>query len=143
MKGYSNDLYILAFDHRGTLTKGLLGVEGRPPTDEEAARVSSMKDIIFDGVLEAQNKGINGGDTAILVEENFELQVQQKAKEIGRKFEAPVEKYGKKIFDFEYGDNIGEKIKEVNADLVKILVRWNTDDDSETRQVKRERRQTL
>ena len=34
MKGYSNDLYILAFDHRGTLTKGLLGVEGRPPTDE-------------------------------------------------------------------------------------------------------------
>ena len=28
MKGYSNDLYILAFDHRGTLTKGLLGVEG-------------------------------------------------------------------------------------------------------------------
>ena len=35
MKGYSNDLYILAFDHRGTLTKGLLGVEGREPTDEE------------------------------------------------------------------------------------------------------------
>ncbi len=51
MKGYSNDLYILAFDHRGTLTKGLLGVEGRTPTDEEVARVSSMKDIIFDGFL--------------------------------------------------------------------------------------------
>ena len=46
MKGYSNDLYILAFDHRGTLTKGLLGVEGREPTDEEIARVSTMKDII-------------------------------------------------------------------------------------------------
>ena len=25
MKGYSEDLYILAFDHRGTITKGLLG----------------------------------------------------------------------------------------------------------------------
>ncbi len=47
MKGYSNELYILAFDHRGTLTKGLLGVEGRLPDDEEASRVSSMKDIIF------------------------------------------------------------------------------------------------
>ena len=50
MKGYSNELYILAFDHRGTLTKGLLGVEGRPPSEEEASRVSSMKDIIFDQV---------------------------------------------------------------------------------------------
>jgi hypothetical protein len=66
MKGYSNDLYILAFDHRGTLTKGLLGVEGRAPTDEEIARVSSMKDIIFDGFLEAKNNGISGGDPAIL-----------------------------------------------------------------------------
>ena len=51
MKGYSSDLYILAFDHRGTLTKGLLGVEGRPPNSDEIARVSSMKDIIFDGFL--------------------------------------------------------------------------------------------
>ena len=47
MKGYSNDLYILAFDHRGTLTKGLLGVEGRAPTEDEVSRVSSMKDIIL------------------------------------------------------------------------------------------------
>ena len=62
MKGYPNDLYILAFDHRGTLTKGLLGVEGRAPTQDEVARVSSMKDIIFDGFLEAHNKGINDGD---------------------------------------------------------------------------------
>ena len=82
MKGYSNDLYILAFDHRGTLTKGLLGVEGRPPTDEEVERVSSMKDIIFDGFLEAHNTGINGGDPAILVDETFGLQVLQKAKEM-------------------------------------------------------------
>ena len=143
MKGYSNDLYILAFDHRGTLTKGLLGVEGRPPTDEEAARVSSMKDIIFDGFLEAQNKGISGGDPAILVDETFGLQVQQKAKEMGIKFAAPVEKSGQKIFDFEYGDDFGEKIKEVDADFVKILVRWNPSDDSDTREVQGERIKTL
>ena len=96
MKGYSNDLYILAFDHRGTLTKGLLGVEGRTPTDEEVARVSSMKDIIFDGFLEAQSKGINGGDPAILVDETFGLQVQQKAKEMGIKFAAQLKNLGKK-----------------------------------------------
>ena len=40
MKGYSNDLYILAFDHRGTITKGLLGVEGREPTEDESNKVN-------------------------------------------------------------------------------------------------------
>ena len=139
MKGYSNDLYILAFDHRGTLTKGLLGVEERPPNGDEVAKVSSMKDIIFDGFLDAKNQGIEGGEPAILVDEAFGLQVQQKAREKGIKFAAPVEKSGQKVFDFEYGDDFGEKIIEVNADFVKILVRWNPDDDADTRKIQGER----
>ena len=143
MKGYSNELYILAFDHRGTLTKGLLGIEGRAPTEEEAARVSTMKDIIFEGFLEAKDSGINGGDPAILVDEKFGLQIQEKAKQLGIKFAAPVEKSGQKVFDFEYGDNFGKKIQEVNADFVKVLVRWNPDDDSENRQTQGERIKTL
>ena len=139
MKGYSNELYILAFDHRGTLTKGLLGVEGRQPTVDESSRVSSMKDIIFDGFIEAKNSGISGGDPAILVDETFGLQVQQKAKEMGIKYAAPVEKSGQKVFDFEYGDAFGEKIIEVDADFIKILVRWNPNDDIETREVQGKR----
>lgn len=139
MKGYSNELYILAFDHRGTLTKGLLWVEGRQPTVDEASRVSSMKDIIFDGFIEAKNSGISGGDPAILVDETFGLQVQQKAKEMGIKYAAPVEKSGQKVFDFEYGDAFGEKIIEVDADFIKILVRWNPNDDIETREVQGKR----
>ena len=139
MKGYSNELYILAFDHRGTLTKGLLGVEGRQPTVDEASRVSSMKDIIFDGFIEAKNSGISGGDPAILVDETFGLQVQQKAKEMGIKYAAPVEKSGQKVFDFEYGDAFGEKIIEVDADFIKILVRWNPNDDIETRELQGKR----
>ena len=139
MKGYSNELYILAFDHRGTLTKGLLGVEGRQPTVDEASRVSSMKDIIFDGFIEAKKSGISGGDPAILVDETFGLQVQQKAKEMGIKYAAPVEKSGQKVFDFEYGDAFGEKIIEVDADFIKILVRWNPNDDIETREVQGKR----
>jgi len=134
MKGYSEDLYILAFDHRGTLTKGLLGVEGREPTEEEANKVSEMKQIIFDGFLKAKESGITGGDPAILVDETFGLEVQEKAKQMNIKFAAPVEKSGQKVFDFEYGDKFGEKINEVGADFVKILVRWNPDDDEETRE---------
>ena len=133
MKGYSQDLYILAFDHRGTITKGLLGVEGREPTQDEANKVSEMKQIIFDGFLKANEYGITGGDPAILVDETFGLEVQQKAKEMNIKFAAPVEKSGQKVFDFEYGDQFGEKINEVGADFVKILVRWNPDDEEEIR----------
>ncbi len=139
MKGYSSDLYILAFDHRGTLTKGLLGVEGRPPSRDEVARVSSMKDIIFDGFLEARNQGIEGGDPAILVDEAFGIQVQKKAKEMKIKFAAPAEKSGQRVFDFEYGEEFGEKINEVNADFVKILVRWNPNDEVDIRQIQGER----
>ena len=134
MKGYSQDLYILAFDHRGTITKGLLGVEGREPTQDEANKVSEMKQIIFDGFLKANEYGITGGDPAILVDETFGLEVQQKAKEMNIKFAAPVEKSGQKVFDFEYGNQFGEKINEVGADFVKILVRWNPDDEEEIRE---------
>ena len=83
--------------------------------------------------LKAKESGITGGDPAILVDETFGLDVQQKAKEMGIKFAAPVEKSGQKVFDFEYGDQFGEKINEIGADFVKILVRWNPDDDEETR----------
>ena len=134
MKGYSQDLYILAFDHRGTITKGLLGVEGREPTQDEANKVSEMKQIIFDGFLKANEYGITGGDPAILVDETFGLEVQQKAKELNIKFAAPVEKSGQKVFDFEYGDQFREKINEIGADFVKILVRWNPDDEEEIRE---------
>ena len=134
MKGYSQDLYILAFDHRGTITKGLLGVEGREPTQDEANKVSEMKQIIFDGFLKANEYGITGGDPAILVDETFGQEVQQKAKEMNIKFAAPVEKSGQKVFDFEYGDQFGEKINEIGADFVKILVRWNPDDEEEIRE---------
>ena len=139
MKGYSQDLYILAFDHRGTITKGLLGVEGREPTQDEANKVSEMKQIIFDGFLKANEYGITGGDPAILVDETFGLEVQQKAKEMNIKFAAPVEKSGQKVFDFEYGDQFGEKINEVGADFVKILVRWNPDDEEEIRETQGKR----
>ena len=134
MKGYLEDLYILAFDHRGTITKGLLGVEGREPTEEEVKKVSELKQIIFDGFLKANESGITGGEPAILVDETFGIEIQQKAKEMNIKFAAPVEKSGQKVFDFEYGNQYGEKINEVGADFVKILVRWNPDDDEETRE---------
>ena len=143
MKGHTSDLYILAFDHRGTLTKGLLGVEGRTPSAEEANKVSEMKSIIFDGFKSSIDKGESVENCAILVDEQFGRDVQEEARSLGIRFAAPVEKSGQKIFDFEYGDEFGDKINEVGADYIKILVRWNPDDDEESRKIQGERIKTL
>ena len=139
MKGHTSDLYILAFDHRGTLTKGLLGVEGRTPSVEEANKVSEMKSIIFDGFKSSIDKGESVDNCAVLVDEQFGRDVQEEARSLGIRFAAPVEKSGQKIFDFEYGDEFGDKINEVGADYIKILVRWNPDDDEESRKIQGER----
>ena len=139
MKGHNSDLYILAFDHRGTLTKGLLGVEGREPSVEEEKKVQEMKSIIFDGFKTALDKGESKENCAILVDERFGLAVQKEAKELGIRFAAPVEKSGQKIFDFEYGENFGEKIHDIGADFIKVLDRWNPDDDRESRETQGER----
>ena len=143
MKGHTSDLYILAFDHRGTLTKGLLGVEGRTPSAEEANKVSEMKSIIFDGFKSSIDKGESIDNCAILVDEQFGRGVQEEARSLGIRFAAPVEKSGQEIFDFEYGDEFGDKINEVGADYIKILVRWNPDDDEESRKIQGERIKTL
>ncbi len=143
MKGHTSDLYILAFDHRGTLTKGLLGVEGRTPSAEEANKVSEMKSIIFDGFKSSIDKGESVESCAVLVDEQFGRDVQEEARSLGIRFAAPVEKSGQKIFDFEYGDEFGDKINEVGADYIKILVRWNPDDDEESRKTQGERIKTL
>ena len=143
MKGHTSDLYILAFDHRGTLTKGLLGVEGKTPSVEEANKVSEMKSIIFDGFKSSIDKGESVDNCAILVDEQFGRDVQEEARSLGIRFAAPVEKSGQKIFDFEYGDEFGDKINEVGADFIKILVRWNPNDDEESRKIQGERIKTL
>ena len=43
----------------------------------------------------------------------------------------PVEKSGQNEFDFEYGDQFGEKIEEYDPDFSKVLVRYNPEGDRE------------
>jgi 5-dehydro-2-deoxygluconokinase len=54
----------------------------------------------------------------------------------------PVEKSGQNEFDFEYGEQFGEKIEEFDPDFSKVLVRYNPEGDRamNERQVERLRR---
>ena len=119
--GYNERLYVLAFDHRGSFEK-MVGDVGRVP---------GAKTLIWEGFQKAVELGAPKGASGILVDAQYGPTVAREAKARGFKLAMPVEKSGQTEFDFEYGDNFGEKIEEYDPDFTKVLVRYNPDGDAE------------
>jgi myo-inositol catabolism protein IolC len=128
--GYEGDLYILAFDHRGSIQKGLLGIEGRPGP-EEAARITDAKAVIFEGLQRALDEGAPRDAAGMLVDEQYGADLARQARKEGLVLAMPVEKSGQDEFDFEYGEAFGEHIEEFDPTFAKVLVRYNSDGDRE------------
>ncbi len=128
--GYDGKLYVLAFDHRGSFQKKMFGIEG-DPTPEETATIADAKHLIFEGMLEAVNRGAEAGATGVLVDEQFGSDIPEQAPKHGLKLSMPVEKSGQNEFDFEYGEQFGEHIERYALEFSKVLVRYNPDDDAE------------
>ena len=140
--GYDGELYVLAFDHRGSFTKRF-GVEG-DPTPDDTRRFADGKHLIFEGIEIALARGADPSVTGALVDEQFggPTTVPEEAKARGIRLAMPVEKSGQKEFDFEYGDDFGAHIERYDPDFSKVLVRYNPEGDTEMneRQAKRLRR---
>src|SRR5438270_12135070 len=139
--GYDGKLYILAFDHRGSFQKKMFGIEG-DPSPEQTETISDAKRLIFEGMVEAVNRGAEAGASGVLVDEQFGSNIPQQAREHGLKLAMPVEKSGQDEFDFEYGDQFGAHIEKFDPDFSKVLVRFNPDGDPgmNERQLKRLKR---
>jgi myo-inositol catabolism protein IolC len=139
--GYDGDLYILAFDHRGSFQKKMFGISGAPNA-EETERISDAKRVIFEGFRTAVDGGAPKDAAGILVDEQFGGDVPREAAKEDFLLAMPVEKSGQDEFDFEYGDDFGAHIEEFNPDFSKVLVRYNPEGDSEmnTRQTERLKR---
>jgi myo-inositol catabolism protein IolC len=133
--GYEGNLYILAFDHRGSFQKKMFGIEG-DPTPEQTETITDAKTVISEGFRRAVDKGARGGrgeikDAAgLLVDEQFGGDVARTAKKAGYLFAMPVEKSGQNEFDFDYGDDFGKHIEEFDPTFVKVLVRYNPEGDT-------------
>jgi len=140
--GSRGELYILAFDHRGSFTKRF-GVEG-DPTDADNQRFADGKHLISEGIEAALARGADPSVTGALVDEQYggPTEVPQQAKARGIKLAMPVEKSGQKEFDFEYGEDFGDHIERYDPDFSKVLVRYNPDGDTgmNERQAERLRR---
>ena len=124
--GYSEKLYILAFDHRGSFMKAVVGKSG-DLTQEETDKISDAKSLIFDGMIIAAEAGEDSSIMGVLVDEQFGGNVPEMAKKHGLKLAMPVEKSGQDMFDFEYGDDFGAHIEQFDPDFSKVLVRYNPD----------------
>ena len=127
--GYDGDLYILAFDHRGSFQKKMFGITGTP-NPEETERITDAKTVIFEGFRKAIEEGGPREAGGILVDEQFGADAARAAKKDGLILAMPVEKSGQDEFDFEYGDDFGAHIEEFDPSFSKVLVRWNPDGDA-------------
>ncbi len=132
--GYSKKLFILAFDHRGSFAQKLFGIKGRQPNEEETKLIASYKGIIYDGFKKALDMGVSKATSGILVDEQFGTAILEDAKKNGILFANPAEKSGQDEFDFEYGEDFGKRISDLNPAFVKVLVRYNPDDNKEMNQ---------
>jgi myo-inositol catabolism protein IolC len=128
--GYEGDLYILAFDHRGSFQKKMFGIKG-DPTPEETRTISDAKRVIFEGFQNAIDKGAPRDAAGVLVDEQFGGDIPRVAQKDGLLLAMPVEKSGQNEFDFEYGEDFASHIEEFDPNFTKVLVRYNPEGDSE------------
>ncbi len=119
--GYDEQLYILAFDHRGSFEK----------MGGEIANVPGAKRLIWEGFQQAVSEGARKEFSGVLVDDQYGPDVAQAAKAGGYKLAMPVEKSGQNEFDFQHGDRFGEVIEQFDPDFSKVLVRYNPEGDAE------------
>lgn len=140
--GYQGQLYILAFDHRGSFQKKYFGIEG-DPSPEQVEQLTDAKRLIFEGMAKALDQGADPTMTGALVDEQFGGDVPRLAKERDIKLAMPVEKSGVDVFDFEYGEDFAKHIEAYDTDFSKVLVRFNPDGSAEDNQLQLERLKRL
>jgi 5-dehydro-2-deoxygluconokinase len=141
--GFTRDLYIMPFDHRGSFQEKLFGIKGRVPNAAETAEIASYKDIIYQGFLQAVQAGVPREKAGILADEQFGSKVLQDAHTAGFMTACPAEKSGQDEFDFEYGAEFGAHIAKFNPTFVKVLVRYNPEGDATQNRVQNERLKKL
>lgn len=128
--GFTKDLFIMPFDHRGSFQEKLFGIKGRAPTPEETVEIASYKNIIYRGFRKAISAGVPKDKAGILVDEQFGTEILKDAQASGFMTACPAEKSGQDEFDFEYAAEFGAHINKFSPSFVKVLVRYNPQGDA-------------
>jgi myo-inositol catabolism protein IolC len=126
--GYNKPLYILPFDHRSSFEKGLYGWSGALSA-EQTERIARTKEVIYDAFKFALGAGLAKERAGILVDEQFGSRILRDATANGFITAMPAEKSGEAEFQFEFGMQYAIHIEQFKPTFVKVLVRYNAEDD--------------
>jgi myo-inositol catabolism protein IolC len=126
--GFDRPLYVLVFDHRGSLETGLFGWKGTR-TLAQTTVIEAAKRIIYDGFKAAVAAGAPKDKAGMLVDEQFSADILLDASDNGFIFACPVEKSDQEEFDFAYGESFPSQIENVQPTFCKALVRFNPEGD--------------
>lgn len=140
--GWTDPLYILAFDQRGSLLRGLFGIDGDPSPAQTRAAISA-KEVIFAGLLAASARGVAVQQLGVLVDEQFGEEAASNARRHGLKLAIAVERSSQPLLEFEYGEAFAAHIERFDPEFAKVLVRYNPRGDAGSNRLQRERLLTL
>jgi myo-inositol catabolism protein IolC len=132
-RGFTQPLYVLPFDHRGSFETGMFGWHG-DLAPEQTAQIADAKQVIYDGFKAALAAGVPQQNAAILVDEQFGAAILRDAAASGYHFAMPAEKSGQEEFDFQYGDDFAAHIETFHPTFCKVLVRYNPGGDKKLNQ---------
>jgi myo-inositol catabolism protein IolC len=119
---------MLAFDHRSSFSRDLLGIDGTP-TVFESRRVADIKNLVYEGFQLALIDGVAHESAGLLVDEQYGARIARSARGEGVVLAMPVEKSGRAEFEFEFGDEFSEHIERFDPTYAKVLVRYNPEGD--------------
>jgi myo-inositol catabolism protein IolC len=125
----ADGVYMLAFDHRSSFSRDLLGITGTL-TEGDVRRVEDLKHVIYEGFSAVLADGVDRGSAGLLVDEQFGAGIARDARARGVQLAMPVEMSGRAEFDFEFGDRFGDHIERFDPTYAKVLVRYNAAGDA-------------
>jgi myo-inositol catabolism protein IolC len=126
--GYEGDLFILAFDHRGSFIRRFFGIDGAPSATD-TQRIADSKMVIYEGFEAALASGVDPDTAGVLVDEQFGTEIALRATAGHHVLAMPAERSGQDEFDFEYGDDFGSHVERFAPMFCKVLVRFNPEGD--------------
>ena len=141
-RGYTEPLYVLPFDHRGSFESKMFGWH-EPLTEAQTAEIAAAKQVIYEGFQKAVADGVPKEKAAILVDEQFGSAILHNAAEQGFHFALSAEKSGQEEFDFQYGSEFGKHIEAFSPTFSKVLVRYNPEAYAELNRIQAARLKVL
>lgn len=142
--GYTQPLFILAFDHRSSFAKKMFGAKNEKELDPSQRQLlKDYKRMIYEGFKAGVERGVSRNQGAILVDEEFGEEVLRDALRRGFSACKSMEKSGQDEFDFEYGADWAKHLEAVKPIFAKVLIRYNPEGDKELNVRQRARLKTL